>query len=79
MANNFSQWLYHTGLSNTETNPAELLTATEVKKINYKYKAICTSYRCVGKTEVGHKPLDVPRHTVDCPTCGSVIFWERYV
>jgi hypothetical protein len=43
----------------------------------YNYVAKCTSFLCTGENDYGHVIKNVLRRTIDCPDCGSVLFWER--
>lgn len=41
-----------------------------------EYQAICTSQQCSGNSLSG-KRINVPKSVVDCPKCGSALFWHK--
>lgn len=71
--------LKNTGIYNRDEVHITHFTGEEVKKVDWKYRAHCTSYTCSQKTEHGSVIIEnVSKYAIDCPVCNSVLFWERY-
>jgi len=72
-------WLRSSGLGNIEIDTNHNYKDEVKDPPKYGFRALCTSYSCTNKVEHGYVVIDVPKKFIDCPKCGSVLFWERYI